>query len=59
MPGKPGYRIQVIQIALEELQVGRRRAEEVATDIDTDTAGRAVSDQLSELAAVAAADVEY
>jgi hypothetical protein len=47
------------EIASDELQSRRRCTEEVATGIDTYGGDRTVSNQLSELASVAATDIEH
>src|SRR5690349_18103173 len=56
---KPRHGIQLIEIALDQFQARHWDTEEVATDIDTDGGSRTVSNQLSELASVAATEVEY
>ena len=51
--------VQLVQVALDQLQPRCRSAREVATHIDPDASSRPVSDQLSELPSVAATEVEH
>ncbi|GAA2149137.1 hypothetical protein GCM10009844_28430 [Nocardioides koreensis] len=44
---------------MDQFQARDRDTEEVATDIDTDGGSRTVSNQLSELASIAATEVEH
>ncbi|NIK59604.1 hypothetical protein BJY22_005321 [Kribbella shirazensis] len=57
--GEPRHRIQLRQIASDELQARRRGTQEVAADIDTYGGGRTVTNQLGKLAAVAASDIKH
>jgi hypothetical protein len=51
--------MQPVQIPLDQLQARQRCTEEVAADIDTYGRGRAISNQLYELASVPATKIEH
>ena len=56
---KPRHGVQLIEIACDQFQARGWGTEKVATDIDADAGSSPLSDELSDLASVAATEVEY